>query len=290
MPEFDPKSIPILDDIIENETVEMPPVPVENPAYNPGENASDDSDDITVDTTTVGEETFTGFHDAENTVETEDDIAAFSADNSIPELNDEAIPLTASEPLEDELVFEEDVIIASETLLTESETAQTGDSENSPPFGDLASTGIDYSDIDNGNFADLDNENNTEEIAPESALINDSSGENSPEPELSAETGTETQPEPDTTPATDTTFEQAAGDSDSTDKEVFTDNETGTAAAATPFNTEVLLKPVIDDVVRHLLPDLEQQMRFLIQQALEERLPEEILAQLAQAEEKHDKD
>jgi hypothetical protein len=37
------------------------------------------------------------------------------------------------------------------------------------------------------------------------------------------------------------------------------------------------LETVVADVVKQLLPDLEQQLRFLIQQALEEKLPAEII-------------
>ena len=40
------------------------------------------------------------------------------------------------------------------------------------------------------------------------------------------------------------------------------------------------LESVVDDIVKQLIPDLEQQLRFLVQQALEDRLPDAILAQL----------
>lgn len=40
------------------------------------------------------------------------------------------------------------------------------------------------------------------------------------------------------------------------------------------------LTEVVDDVVRQLLPDLEQQLRFLVLQALEEKLPDELIKQL----------
>jgi len=37
------------------------------------------------------------------------------------------------------------------------------------------------------------------------------------------------------------------------------------------------LEPIVESVVKQMMPDLEQQLRFLIQQALEKRLPSEIL-------------
>ena len=46
-------------------------------------------------------------------------------------------------------------------------------------------------------------------------------------------------------------------------------------------NQPVTLNAIVDDVVKQLMPDLEQQLRFLVQQALEEKLPEEIARQLS---------
>lgn len=43
----------------------------------------------------------------------------------------------------------------------------------------------------------------------------------------------------------------------------------------------VSLKPIVDDVVKQLMPDLEQQLRFLVQQALEEKLPADIIEQIS---------
>ena len=39
----------------------------------------------------------------------------------------------------------------------------------------------------------------------------------------------------------------------------------------------LVLEPIIESVVKQMMPDLEQQLRFLIQQALEERLPKDII-------------
>ena len=39
----------------------------------------------------------------------------------------------------------------------------------------------------------------------------------------------------------------------------------------------LVLEPIIESVVKQMMPDLEQQLRFLIQQALEERLPQDII-------------
>lgn len=40
------------------------------------------------------------------------------------------------------------------------------------------------------------------------------------------------------------------------------------------------LESVVDDITKQLMPDLEQQLRFLIQQALEDRLPDDVIDKL----------
>lgn len=69
-------------------------------------------------------------------------------------------------------------------------------------------------------------------------------------------------PEPDET-SVDITIEETAEDSASDPKQ------------------PVTLNAIIDDVVKQLMPGLEQQLKFLVQQALEEKLPEEIVQQLS---------
>ncbi len=46
-------------------------------------------------------------------------------------------------------------------------------------------------------------------------------------------------------------------------------------------NQSITLNAIVDDLVKQLMPDLEQQLRFLVQQALEEKLPKEIVQQLS---------
>jgi hypothetical protein len=43
----------------------------------------------------------------------------------------------------------------------------------------------------------------------------------------------------------------------------------------------ISLDSIVNDVVTQLMPDLEQQLRLLVQQALEEKLPEEIIRQMS---------
>lgn len=47
------------------------------------------------------------------------------------------------------------------------------------------------------------------------------------------------------------------------------------------------LKSMVDDITKELMPDLEQQLRYLIQKALEDRLPDEVIDQLIENKEKN---
>ena len=64
-------------------------------------------------------------------------------------------------------------------------------------------------------------------------------------------------------------------------EEGITIEDTAEDTSASDPNQPVTLNAIVDDVVKQLMPDLEQQLRFLVQQALEEKLPEEIARQLS---------
>ena len=55
-----------------------------------------------------------------------------------------------------------------------------------------------------------------------------------------------------------------------------TQHQTTAAQPDIPYQP-VDLNMIVDDVVKQLIPDLEQQLRLLVKQALEEKLPEEII-------------
>ncbi len=61
-----------------------------------------------------------------------------------------------------------------------------------------------------------------------------------------------------------------------TDEGIDNDNQAELTANQHPAS----LENIVNDVVKQLLPDLEQQLRFLVQQALEDKLPENIITQL----------
>jgi hypothetical protein len=73
--------------------------------------------------------------------------------------------------------------------------------------------------------------------------------------------------------------EDAPGPDETSDD--ITIEDTAEDTSTSDPNQPVTLNAIVDDVVKQLLPDLEQQLRFLVQQALEEKLPEEIARQLS---------
>lgn len=59
-------------------------------------------------------------------------------------------------------------------------------------------------------------------------------------------------------------------------EDIHSDNET----QPTDKQDSASLDDIVNEVVKQLLPDLEQQLRFLVKQALEDRLPAEMIEQL----------
>lgn len=83
---------------------------------------------------------------------------------------------------------------------------------------------------------------------------------------------------PETEDDTEDSHEAQQDDSQNIE-ELETDSVKPVAAQAT--GQPVDLETVVDDVVKQLLPDLEQQLRFLVQQALEEKLPADMIKKIS---------
>jgi hypothetical protein len=74
--------------------------------------------------------------------------------------------------------------------------------------------------------------------------------------------------------------EDRAEDEASQDDIITINDEISAPAISSQAMAEVSpisLNSIVEDVVKQLMPDLEQQLRFLIKQALEEKLPEDII-------------
>jgi hypothetical protein len=260
MKDYDSKIIPVLDDIIDEGTVGNDvtaktdtdePDELTNPAENnldlfgtePGYIISDDSDDSDDSDPEIG---------AIDTI-TESEFDEFQFDDTRPS-DFAATPFSA---LHTESSYEAQIAIGNSD--DEAEIEVVSDT------ADIRSALIDY-------------HNNSE---------NDDTG-------ITA----------DTSPATDSDIEQATGADtsdtvlrpfeptafiqpsalDTADRTSLESSFAVPAAIESMDNQAVASKPlesVVDDIVKQLIPDLEQQLRFLVQQALEDRLPDALLAQLS---------
>ena len=214
MPDYDPKSIPILDDVIETEDTSS-----ENTAI-------DDEDEI-----------FTLF-EAEP-VQSEDNLDLFA-----------------------------ETSIAAETLTTENLANEDDFVETTEP-----QIGI----IDDIIDEEISNDIHPHDIeASQQAVITDfeaAAYENSTEistDDLVAESKPEIEP-----------IESSLIDyhNDAEENETVADIQPVEVEQQTTENP-ASLESVVDDITKQLMPDLEQQLRFLIQQALEDRLPEDVIDKL----------
>lgn len=200
MSEYDPKSIPILDDIIDGEKVDDAELDTEQADPAADDNLdlfSDDSSDDSIEASPVIIEHIL------NLPET-----AIHEDNSIDEqVTDEPAvsESVAGESVVDELTVDE--VITADAITEDSI--------------DLASDTI------------------------ESALI-------------------------------DYKSEDDTIEGNQTDEVIVTDE----SKAQISLQHQVLLEPVVNEIVKQLIPDMEQQLRFLVKQALADWLPDELIKQL----------
>lgn len=203
MPDYDPTSIPILNDVIESDESEDSDL-----------DESSEDKDITDDITP-------GLFEAE---QVEADINIY--------LLEESVDSAATPPISEETSNDGSIKAESEP--------QIGilDDDSSD---DIVITGTD-----------------AEDIVPEDSIL------------ISAD---------NTAPETDE-IESAQIDY-SASEEAVTEAE-GIGAEHQPVEQEqhTSLESMVDGITKELIPDLEQQLRYLIQQALEDRLPADVLNQL----------
>jgi len=260
MPDYDPKSIPILDDVIKSDILEQA-------------DAEDKHKAPLVDITDM-----------------EYDLS----------LDDGTINIFSTAPVE---LSPEDAIIedsaADASLINDLDAGDSGPSIGSIDSpGDSPANSVDNSPADAvddtsqvntkdedalSHQANTDIEDNEtalfEEEAFESALIDYQN-----DADIVEETSDQTIPEPhsesrqaadnlhtDTEEALDSIAEQSAAPLET--------QETQATQATMALALDDIVDDVVNDIVSQLMPDLQQQLRYLVQQALEDRLPAEIISQ-----------
>ena len=257
MPDYDPKSIPILDDVIEADILEQ--ADAEDKHKAPIADITDMEDELSVDDGTINI-----FSTAPVELRPEDAIIEDSAsDTSL--INDmdagDAGPCIGAldslgDPLDDSSNYSPaDAVDDTSSVNTDEEDT---------------SSHHDRTDIENSE---------TQHFAEEpfeSALI-----DYNKDTDIAEETSD--QPIPMLQPEA-----RRAADDQQTDTEEVADSlieqptapvVTQTTQATRALALDDIVDGVVNDIISQLIPELQQQLRYLVQQALEDRLPAEIISQ-----------
>ena len=242
MPDYDPKSIPILDDVIKADILEQ--AEAEDKHKAPIADITEMEDELSVD--------------------------------------DGTINIFSTAPVEmspDDAIIEDSTADAS--LINELDAGDTG-----PSIGTLDSLGdspadavVDTSQVNTDvedtspHHARADKEENEaehfDEESFESALIDYQS-----DAEIVEETSEQ---QPEIEEVTDSVIEQPATSIETQPTQAV--QTTQATQETTALTLEDIVDDVVNDIVSQLLPDLQQQLRHLVQQALEDRLPAELISQ-----------
>ena len=284
MPDFDSKTIPVLDDVIDANII----------------TEKDEVIDLSSIDTLQDDNNFDLFADEFADSKKSAILDEAPTDKIPPLLTDIDNTTVEIDSVDDVSIFSDDVSDSVSDILIDDETIS---------LDSHADVSIDVRDTSNSSDEfDLDDEFNTftieteEEPEIESALIN-YHGESGEEIELIKETLYTAEPviehpvitladekfyEPVTEkPVVDERLVQETEEETSVDDSVIPESISNEQTNFQPVTAEteptqnniatISLTAITDDIVRQILPDIEQQLRNLVQQALEQRIPEEFI-------------
>ncbi len=231
MPDYDPKSIPILDDIIEGEIDSGLDGDIEGKSNNEGSEATEAGAGKT-----IPEQIHAGQISAAQ-INTDISAAENIQDDSTLDLFDDSdAAATKHEPYISDTFFDDlkhdDDLTHDNVTGEDQEHGQHDSDEQDNKNQSHESALIDYHTEDEDRAED---EDQAEDEASQDDII--TIDDEISEPAISSQTMAEDQP--------------------------------------------ISLNLIVEDVVKQLMPDLEQQLRFLIKQAIEEKLPENIIDRLS---------
>ncbi len=216
MPDYDPTSIPILDDVVEIEETE---------------NTDDEVTSSLLETEPV------------------------QAENNLDLFADESTDFTADSLEEDQ---------TSGDVLTNDSSAE----ENEPQIGIIDD--IIDEDIDDIHTGNIETDKVAGIIETEDTAYEDSVN-------ISTD---DSEPETDDIESALIDYDADAEENDAVDETQPVEDEPQMAEQT------VSLESVVEGIARQLMPDLEMQLRFLIQQALEDRLPDDVINKLTRKNDK----
>lgn len=274
MPDYDPKSIPILDDVIEADILEQ-----ENPDSKHKDPVADipDTDDESTDTANS-----IGLFSTAPVELSPEDVIIDDIDSEDLDSGDSGPAIGAIDTLEDGINFRNSDFSNSDEIATEEENSEIVE-KTDQGFVDIDTLGSAplssaplNSTPDDSQAIDLETEDQEAEDQEtvESALIGyradtiEGAEEDNKAYKATdyADTGSDTFCNTESDDQTETTGPSLC--------------EAVAQQSEAVLSLDKIVDDVVTDIVGQLLPDLEQQLRYLVQQALEDRLPAEIINQL----------
>jgi len=253
MPDYDPKSIPILDDVIEADILEQ--ADAEDKHKAPIADITDMEDELSVDDGTINI-----FSTAPVELRPEDAIIEDSAsDTSL--IND--IDASDAGPCIGALDSLDDSSNYSPADPVDDTSSVNTDEENT-------SSQHDRTDIENSetqHFAEEPFESALIDYNKDTDIVKETSDQPIPMLQPEARWAADDQ-QTDTEEVADSLIEQPTAPV-----------VTQTTQTARAFALDDIVDGVVNDIISQLIPDLQQQLRYLVQQALEDRLPAEIISQ-----------
>jgi len=257
MPDYDPKSIPILDDVIKADILEQ--ADAEDKHKAPLADITDMEDDLSVDHGTINIFSTAPVELSPEDAIIEDSAADASLINDL-DTGDSAPSIGALDSLGDAVHDTTPYNTNNVGSYSHHARADTEDSETEHFEEEAYESAL----IDYQSDADVVQESNAQPIPeprPETQLADD---DKQAETEEATDSVIEQSPAPLEAQATQAT--QAT-------------QETQAIQATMTLAVDDIVDDVVNDIVSQLIPDLQQQLRYLVQQALEDRLPAEIISQ-----------
>ena len=293
MPDYDPSRIPILDDIIKKKSSSRKDITSDVLDENPGsktyaESVIQESPQGAPQDSTAEATSEQPFDDGYNS---DENLDLFTAEQVL--LSDTASSDKTTDDIDSDSFFEPHITGVNPLNSYKPDTSADEDSAshfcaidddideesiiidvNTYDSGDISDTEESITDTSSGHSDIDDSTSNDNQYSLESEDEDFLSSQTEDQPEVFESALIDYHPE-DVDPAIYTledvegeAIENISNDHNSRQIEIVT---------SSPQTLQISLQPLVDDIIKQLMPDLEQQLRFLVRQALEDKLPEEII-------------
>jgi hypothetical protein len=257
MPDYDPKSIPILDDVIKADILEQ--AEAEDKHKAPIADITDIEDELSVDDGTINIFSTAPVELSPEDAIIEDSSADAGLINDLDESNS-GPSIGALDSLD------------SSPADAIDDTSPVNTDENIPSHHIKANT----EDSDTEYFEEESYESALIDYRNDADIVQEASDQPTPAPGSEAQQAGD-EPQTGTEEVADSVIEQSPSPVETQTTQAT--QETQATQATMVLALDNIVDDVVNDIVSQLIPDLQQQLRYLVQQALEDRLPAEIISQ-----------